>query len=105
MTVLMIALTLSLTGTDVPGRFSAELPLRMSLFEAEAAVEVVEVPAPSFPTLIVAADLPSYAELQGADRVASIVAPDAAEIRPWTATRPATAESASFGWLKDWSQR
>jgi hypothetical protein len=105
MNELMIALTLTLTGTDVPARFSAELPLRMSLFEAEATVDVVEVPAPSFPTLIVALDLPSYAELQGADRVASPFAPDATKSRPWTAAPPATAEAASFGWLKDWSQR
>jgi hypothetical protein len=99
MNALMIALTMSLAEG------SEALPLRMSLFNVEAEAKTLEVPAPSFTSLVVAFDLPSYAELNGVDHVASPLAFDATETRPWTAAPAAPAEAASSGWLKDWSQR
>jgi hypothetical protein len=109
MNELLISLTMALAGTEAtvegPGRLALDLPLRMSLFNVEPAVEAPEVPAPSFTALVVAFELPSYSELQG---VASLQSPsmlNSTESRPWTASRPATAQASSFSWLKDWSQR
>jgi hypothetical protein len=98
MNALMIALTMSLAEGD-----PSALPLRMSLFNVEAEAEVIEVPAATFSSLIVAQELPSYAELMGGESLPSSVA--IPQTRPWTDARPAAAESVSSGWLKDWTQR
>jgi hypothetical protein len=106
MNALLIALTMSLTGTE--GNFegssplAAELPLQMSLFDVEV---TVEAPAPSFPALVVAFELPSYSELLGNPSFSSSAVIDGTETRPWLTARPASPSTSSLPWLKDWMQR
>jgi hypothetical protein len=109
MNALLIALTMSLTDPEAtmggPGHLAAELPLRMGLFEFETEVEAPEILAPSFTSLVVAFDLPSYAELQGVQPLASTAVLDATETRPWMVAQPASSKVSPESWLKDWTQR
>jgi hypothetical protein len=97
MNTLLMAITLSLTGSEGP----AQLPLRMSFFGAESAAPVaadLDLPAARLMPCV-ALDLPSYAELSGSDYFA---APAAFEPRLTMFSLEAPSSSAGLGWLKDW---
>jgi len=114
MNALLIALTMSLAGTegtiDAPSSLAADLapfPLQMSFFGAEetAQVDHVDLRPSSCTTLCVAFELPAYAELAGMEKGALPLASDSRPTLSFMTAAPVSSPDTCLGWLKDWSRR